>query len=174
MPHILTQILRRSIMTNSFVIATEDVQWGTGERAQTIQVRGLSYQDFVILFTTFGKGVDQIFNFIDAAAKGGSVANVNVKEFGAGLIADSPAAAALLIALAADMPDRAKDVARMPLPAQIKAMEKIYDLTVTEAGGLADFLALVTRIARSVATTTRSLNSSQLPEVPDNILATGS
>lgn len=149
-------------MANSFVIATEEVRWGQKERAQVLTVRGLSYQDFMVLFTTFGKGVDQVLSFIDASSKGGKVPDdFDLKEFGMGMIGSSPQVVALLIALAADLPSNRDDVARMPLPAQIDALEKIYELTVTEAGGLADFLALVSRIARNVTKATHSLRSNQ-------------
>lgn len=143
----------------TFVIATEDVVWGS-EKQNSLSVRGLSFQDFTLLFTQYGKPVDEIFKFIERAQSGGTV-DFDAKAFGADLISTAPQAVASLIALAADIPDRVTQVARMPLPVQIRCLEAIYKLTVEEAGGLNDFLALVVRIAKSVSQTTHLMSSHQ-------------
>ncbi len=141
-----------------FHISTETIEWGP--RPNRITVRGLSFEDFTVMFTTFGKETDQIFKFIESA-NSGEAADFDSTAFGKDLIFKAPKAVASLIALAADMPDRATEVARMPLPVQVKAMEAIYRMTIEEAGGLSDFLALVRRIAKSVSQTTRLMSSPQ-------------
>jgi hypothetical protein len=83
---------------------------------------------------------------------------LDLKEFGAGLIQKSPQLVAELIALATDQPDQATQVARMPLPVQIRLLEAVYRMTVTEAGGLADFLKLVLKVAQEVRITARAIN----------------
>ncbi len=149
-------------MTN-FSISTEQVQWGK-DNVNSVDIRGLSYQDFTTLFSDNGKVVDEIFTFIEQSnAPGGP--KFDAKEFGVGLIAKAPLVVAQMIALAADIPDRAKDVARMPLPVQTKCMEAIYRMTVEEAGGFSDFLALITRMAKAVRQKVRLMNLSLDPEM---------
>lgn len=143
-----------------FFISTEAIEWGPEARRNTITVRGLSFEDFTVLFSQFGKETDKIFQFIESLQESGK-ADFDAKAFGAELIASAPKAVASLIALAADMPDRATQVARMPLPVQIRALEAIYRMTVEEAGGIADFLAQVTRIAKGVSQTTHLMSSRQ-------------
>jgi hypothetical protein len=154
----------------NFVIATENVVWGA-EKQNSLTVRGLSFQDFTLLFTQYGKPVDEIFQFIERAQSGGAV-DFNAKAFGADLISTAPQAVASLIALAADEPDQATKAARMPLPVQIRCLEAIYKLTVEEAGGLNDFLALVMRIAKGVSQTARLMSSHQKIN-PNNEKPTG-
>jgi len=146
-----------------FVIPTETVSWGK-DSANSVVVRGLSYNDFVELFTEFGKAVDILFEVIEGGeAKIQSFAeNGGIKEFGAGMIKKSPQLVAKLIALATDSPSQATQVARMPLPVQMRLLEAVYRLTVEEAGGLADFLQLVLKIAREVRDIARAVN----PAVP--------
>lgn len=144
-----------------FFISTETIEWGSENKRNKIEVRGLSFEDFTVLFTTYGKATDDIFKFIENVQTG-ETADFDAKAFGADLIIKAPKAVASLIALAADMPDRATQVARMPLPVQVRALEAIYRMTIEEAGGLSDFLALVTRIAKSVSQTTRLLSSRQI------------
>lgn len=152
-----------------FVIPTERVTWGK-ESEYGVEVRGLSFHDFTQLFMQHGKALDKIFEFIEGGESAASDAanNFDVKEFGVGLIQKSPQLVAQLIALAADSPDRATQVARMPLPVQVKCLEAIYRLTVEEAGGLADFLKLVMQIAREVRVTARAVN----PATPLNDIGT--
>lgn len=143
-----------------FFISTETIEWGPENKRNKIIVRGLSFEDFTTLFKTYGKETDQIFKFIEGVQTGGT-ADFDAKAFGTDLIMQAPKAVANLIALAADMPDRATQVARIPLPVQVRAMEAIYRMTVEEAGGIYDFLALVLRIAKGVSQTARLMSSQQ-------------
>lgn len=144
-----------------FHISTEKVEWGPEDKRNCIEVRGLSFEDFTNMFTTYGKATDDIFKFIENM-QSGETADFDAKAFGADLIVKAPKAVASLIALAADMPDRVTQVARMPLPVQVRVLEAIYRMTIEEAGGLSDFLALVTRIAKGVSQTARLMNSRQI------------
>lgn len=139
-----------------FVVSTETVKWGTKD-SQTLEVRGLSFQDFTVLFTQYGKSVDSIFQFVESVQNPGSVSDFNAKEFGDGLLIHAPQAVATVIALAIDMPDRVTQVARMPLPVQLRCLEAIYKLTIEEAGGLEDFLAFVLRLAKNVSGAAKSM-----------------
>lgn len=145
-----------------FFISTETIEWGPENKRNRIEVRGLSFEDFTRLFTEYGKTTDQIFQFIENIQSSNGKMDFDAKAFGADLIVKAPKAVASLIALAADMPDRATQVARMPLPVQVRALEAIYRMTVEEAGGLSDFLALLLRIAREVSQTARLMNSQQM------------
>lgn len=145
-----------------FYISTEVIEWGPEKKRNRIEVRGLSFEDFTRLFTEYGKTTDQIFSFIENIQVNDGKMDFDAKAFGADLIVKAPKAVASLIALAADMPDRATQVARMPLPVQVRTLEAIYRMTVEEAGGLHDFLALVLRIAKQVSQTARLMNSQQM------------
>lgn len=141
-----------------FVIPTEKISWGKGA-GQVVEVRGLSFNDFTQLFVKHGKGLDQLFNFIEAGAgQLEAAASKDIKTFGSGFIMRAPELVAQLIAVAADSPDQAPKVAQLPLPVQIKCLEAIYRMTVEEAGGLADFMQLVLRIAEEVRITARAIN----------------
>src|SRR5690606_21816002 len=129
-----------------FHISTEVIEWGPENKRNKIEVRGLSFEDFTSLFSTYGKTTDDIFKFIENVQSGDKTSDFDAKAFGADLVVKAPKAVASLIALAADMPDRATQVARMPLPVQVRALEAIYRMTVEEAGGIHDFLSLVLRI----------------------------
>lgn len=129
-----------------FVIPTKTVEWGTS--GQVVEVRGLSFNDFTLLFTQFGPTVDRVFEFFGQLQSENP--EVDIKAFGVELLHSAPNVVASLIALAADMSDRVTQVARMPLPVQVRVLEAIYELTVTEAGGLQDFLQTVLRLAQSV------------------------
>lgn len=144
-----------------FFIPTETLEWGSDTRRSSIALRGLSFDDFTKMFTQYGKTTDDIFQFLESV-KSDDKSDFDAKAFGADLIAKAPKAVASLIALAADMPDREASVARMPLPVQIRALEVIYRLTIEEAGGLADFLDLVLRIAKGVSQKARLMNSQQI------------
>lgn len=145
-----------------FHVSTEVIEWGPENKRNRIEVRGLSFEDFTKLFTEYGKTTDQIFSFIENIQADDGKVDFDAKEFGTDLIVKAPKAVASLIALAADMPDRATQVARTPLPVQVRALEAIYRMTVEEAGGLSDFLALVLRIAKQVSQTARLMNSQQI------------
>lgn len=146
-----------------FVIPTTSVVWGQRVK-QSLEVRGMSFQDLTLLFTTHGKTVDKIFTMVEGM-NGNST--FDMKEFGAELLTQAPQVVATMIALATDMPDQA--AARMPFPVQVKILEAIYQMTVEEAGGLTDFLDLALRLMRSVRQVVPSMSSQMKPSLPDNI-----
>lgn len=140
------------------IIPTERVTWGKSVE-HGLEVRGLSFQDFTQLFMQHGKALDKVLEFIEGGDAAQAMASTfDVKAFGEGVITKAPQLVAQLIALAADMPDQATQVARMPLPVQMKLLQAIYRLTVEEAGGLADFLQLVLKLAQEVRVTARAIN----------------
>ena len=89
-----------------FVIPTEKVTWGKKEQ-HTLEVRGLSFQDFTVLFQTHGKVVEELFPFIEGFLGAQPEGPVDAKAFGKELLFKAPEVVAHLIALATDMPNRA-------------------------------------------------------------------
>jgi hypothetical protein len=152
-----------------FIIPTEKVMWGK-ESANGLEVRGLSFHDFTVLFSQYGSAVDKIFELIegDSSAAKDFAESIDVKAFGADLIKKAPQLVATLIALAADIPDRATQTERIPLPVQIKLLEAIYRLTVEDTGGLTNFIQLVMGLAKEVRLTARAFN----PTIPLNDIGT--
>lgn len=145
-----------------FVIPTEKVTWGKKEQ-HSLEVRGLSFQDFTVLFNTHGKLIEDLFPFIEGFLGSQPDGPVDGKAFGKELLFKAPEVVAHLIALAIDMPDRAV-AARMPLPVQIRILEVTWLLTIEESGGLTDFFELLLRLIQSTkqGVHSMSLNRAQL------------
>lgn len=152
-----------------FIIPTETVKWGR-ESANGLEVRGLSFHDFTVLFSQYGDAVDKIFELIegDSSTIKAFSDGIDIKAFGADLLKRAPQLVATLIALATDMPDRATQMERIPLPVQIKLLEAIYRLTVEDTGGLTNFIQLVLGLAKEVRLTARALN----PAIPESDIGT--
>jgi hypothetical protein len=139
---------------NDFLYSTTDVRWGK-EGEKVLTVRGLSTQDLTIAIRTHKDSLTKAFSFVEERFDD----DQSLTEFGMELMEQFPDLVALLIALAADMPDRAGEVLRLPAPLQLKLMEAIYELTIEDTGGLQDFLQNVFALLNRMKVTTRSLNS---------------
>jgi hypothetical protein len=147
-----------------FILPTLNVSWGKSS-THSLEVRGLGFQDITELFVTHGKEVEQVFTIVEnAMGASGDPSNLDVKAFGAELITKIPQVVAHVIALATDMPDRAK-AARMPFPVQLQILESTYILTIEETGGLESFFEQLLHLLRSVKQTIHSLSSNQETEL---------
>ena len=69
-----------------FVIPTKTVEWGTS--GQVVEVRGLSFNDFTLLFTQFGPTVDRVFEFFGQLQSENP--EVDIKAFGVELLHSAP------------------------------------------------------------------------------------
>ncbi|KAE8546147.1 phage pre-tape measure protein [Marinobacter nauticus] len=137
-----------------FLYSTKDVRWGKdGEKVLT--VRGLSTQDLTIAIRTHKDSLTRAFSMIEGRLDD----DQSLTEFGMELMEQFPELVALLIALAADKPDKAGEVLRLPAPLQLKLVEAIYELTIEDTGGLQDFLQNVFVLLNRMKVTTHSLNS---------------
>ena len=149
---------------NDFLYSTTDVRWGKAGKEKVLNVRGLSVQDLTTAIRTHKDSLNKAFSL----AEGRLEEDQDLTEFGMELMEQFPDLVALLIALAADMPDRAGEVKHLPAPVQLKLMMAVYEMTIEDTGGLQDFLQQVFAILKQVKTVTHSLNSTQ-----DQIANTG-
>lgn len=138
-----------------FLYETKDVTWGKAGAEKVLSVRGLSTQDLTIAFRTHKDSINKAF----ALAEGRVEDDQDITAFGMELMEQFPNLVALLIALAADIPDRAREISRLPAPTQLKLMLAVYELTIEDTGGLQDFLQQVFALLNRVKTATHSLNS---------------
>lgn len=134
---------------DDFFIPTETISLGKAN----LTVRGLSYADITKILNKFGiQSVEQLLSKLE---------NFEKLDFGR-IINDFPDQVAFIIALAADMSDRVSDIARMPAPAQTRAIIAIYNLTVVEPGGIESFfesvLAMLSGIRKSLPDLSNSLS----------------
>ncbi len=138
-----------------FLYSTEEVKWGKAGNEKVLNVRGLSVQDLTTAIRDHKDSLNKAFSF----AEGRLEEDQNLTEFGMELMEQFPELVALLIALAADMPNRAGEIKHLPAPVQLRLMVAIYELTIEDTGGLQDFLHQVFAIINQLKKTTHSLNS---------------
>ena len=125
---------------------TVDIVYGkNGKRKLT--VRGLCSEDITTLVR---KHKDQMAQIFDLLEKGFDIQDESMKEFGWELLERFPKLVAQVVALAADKSNQVEGVSKLPTPVQIKALKEIYDLTITDTGGLNDFLELVTSMVTNI------------------------
>lgn len=142
-----------------FLYETKDVTWGKAGSEKVLRVRGLSTQDLTHAFRTHKDSINKAF----ALAENRVEDDQKITEFGMELMDQFPELVALLIALAADIPDRAGEIVRLPAPTQLRLMLAVYELTIEDTGGLQDFLQTVFALLNRVKTVTHSLNSPMEP-----------
>lgn len=132
-----------------FLYDTETVTWGKNGK-KSLTVRGLSSEDLTVAIRHHKESLDKLFNLVEGKLQ---LENDQLTGFGMELMDQFPSLVALLIALAADMPNRAGEVQRLPVPVQLRLIEAIYQLTIEDTGGLNDFLSRVFTLLRQVRTT---------------------
>lgn len=140
-----------------FLYSTQDVKWGREGNEKVLTVRGLSTQDLTTAIRTHKDSLTKAFNL----AEGRLEDDQSITEFGMELMEQFPELVAQLIALAADIPDKAGEVIRLPVPIQFRLVTAIYELTIEDTGGLEDFLDQVFAVLKRLRVTTHSLNSLQ-------------
>lgn len=125
-------------------VLTEKVDLPGGK---SFAVRGLSLIDIAPLIAGRRKQIEAFFTRY--AKKAGLRKNVStdmVIDAGMDLLSIAPELAAEIIASAADTPHLAAKVSKLPLTAQMEALEKIGRLTFDAAGGPEKFVAALGRL----------------------------
>lgn len=133
-------------MTES-LFDTLEIPYGRNNRK--LVVRGLSLTDVSKIIVDHKEDLDFLFDDKTKDAAKEAVKD-DPKAFGWKLVTQFPVLASKLVALAADMPDRAGEVMNLPAPVQLNAIEAIYQLTVEDNGGLQDFLDRILRTIETV------------------------
>jgi len=129
------------------VIDTREIPY----RKQTFTVRGLCFNDLVVLFREHGARLDQL--------KAAGTGSLNLEA----LMVQFPDVIAHGIALAADAPEKRATVAKMPLGVQIKAALAVWELTMQDAGTLEQLLGEITAAFTAAKLGVGSLNSMAVP-----------
>lgn len=122
---------------NEVLYDTEIIKFGK-EGKKSLIVRGLCTQDLTIAAKKHKGTMKELFDLLEGGLSAGREA-----EFGWELMDKFPDLAVQMIALAADMPDRAGELSKLPAPVQLKVLEAIYRLTIEDTGGMDDFLERV-------------------------------
>lgn len=102
------------------VIDTRKIPVGQGK---TVELRPLNTTDVICLINEFEEITALLFEGVDFKNM-----DMTAKE----LIARAPAIAYLAIAMAADEPESAEMVSKLPLPVQIDLLRNLYDMTFPE------------------------------------------
>ena len=103
-----------------------------------LRVRGVSLNDIELLLRAHLNAVETLFALVQGAKVGPEAGDASAR-FILSLVQDAPDFAAQIIALAADEPDQAATVKRLPFPTIVDALTKIGRLTFEEAGGIEGF-----------------------------------
>lgn len=119
------------------------IEFGDGH---SLSVRGLNVPDLTQLIEVHQDAARELYDRV-TGRDGEVITTFDAGSLAAALAATVPAMVAHTIALAADVPDRIEDVAKLPIDVQVAALEKIAGLTLAMSGGLGNFLEMVTRIS---------------------------
>lgn len=137
-----------------FDVPTLKVSWASGGKQYGFEVRGLSDEDLVKLVRDNDEALNKAFNAVQGVSGQNpeDLTNTNAVEFGKALLEAVPELVAQMIALAADMPDKAPVVRKMPAPIKLQALTAVWQLTVIDTGGLEPFLEQVLGLMKGLRT----------------------
>lgn len=124
---------------------TDTIQAGD----QTVTVRALTLADVTILVDGYWSEIKSIYDYyvsIESDVEPDAKFNRMILE----CVRIAPDLAAAIIAVSAGEPDEVETAKSLPFTVQVDALVKITTLTLTEAGGLGNFSAVLRRAAESV------------------------
>lgn len=116
----------------------------------SFDVRGLSFIDISALMRTHMDDLESMFNLYEAEANNATFGNVAMARYATRLISDAPGLVSHVIALAADEPGMVNKVERLPIVAQLDALQKIGKLTFEEVGGVKKLIEMVSNLAKDL------------------------
>ncbi len=129
------------------------------EPAKTITVRGLSSEDVMRLVKIHGPAMSAIFDKVTKNAIDLDLNNMS--NIASVLLDQAPAIVSDTIVIACDSKDvvAAFEVAqRLPVSAQLKALEAIAELTFVEGGGVGEFFETVIRMMKGTTGLVKTLS----------------
>lgn len=118
-----------------FKIFTETVSFKGG----SVTVRGLALDDITVLLHNKLADLDDLMALYGDHVDD-RVAITATAQYAIGLVRRSPDLVATIISLAADEPELEAKARRLPMPTQVKLIERIVELTFVEAGGVKKFI----------------------------------
>lgn len=101
----------------------------------SFEVRALSFTDLSALVRLHYTDLEALFTIYEQEAATGGISSVSVARYATGLIKDAPGLVSHIIARAADEPELVDVAGRLPLLAQVDALQAIGKLTFEEVGG---------------------------------------
>jgi len=134
-------------------IPTETVEVPGG----TIAVRGLGLPDLTYLLRYHGEALEGVYLEKIVSAEADPEA-FNMAALARAVMEAAPMAVAQAVALAADEPDMATKVARLSIPTQIEAIEKVLVLTFPTEESVGNVLRAVLRGSRTAQNLMAGLN----------------
>lgn len=109
----------------------------------SFDVRGLSIIDLSQLMRTHLNDLDALFDLYEKEANNISFGNVAMAKYATRLISDAPGLVSHIIALSADEPEMVNAAERLPMMAQLDAIQKIGKLTFEEVGGVKKLIEMI-------------------------------
>jgi hypothetical protein len=132
------------------VIETRDIEIGPG---QFFTVRGLNLNDLIGVAFDHSPALVKLYDMFMAQHDAGEAFTMElVKKIGLQALREFPDTIFLLIAHAADEPEAVATVRRLPLMAQLEAMEQIVILSIKSEAMLKKLQEIVLRLIEGVTT----------------------
>lgn len=120
----------------------------------SVTVRGLSIDDFTMLFNKHLNDINKLFDLHGKALTMDKFSET--MQIATRLVSEAPDVAARVIALACDEPDQMEKARKLVVPLQIEVIKKVLQLTFDEAGGIRNFLTGLRQIASAVIPSLRT------------------
>ena len=117
----------------------------------SITVRGLSLQDLSPLLTSYRPQLQAIWSKIEAVREGKTLGDIDIAEAIQIALEICPPIVGGLIAMAADEAHLSEKAARLPISAQVDAIDAISTLTFEQNGGSAKLWEAVIKMIKGVA-----------------------
>lgn len=118
--------------------------------AQTLEFRGLSFNDVTLLMAGFETEIDQVF----ALYEGRGLSVDALGNLGQVLLEKAPELLCMCLAIAMDVPDPARvaeQFSKAPGGFQLLAFEAVFSLTVEPAGGAKEFFGRLSSLLPGMA-----------------------
>lgn len=115
--------------------------------------------DLTIAIRLFSTREKQITELFDEAQRQGLTKNPDPRRIGIMLIGIAPDFVAEAIAHAAEEPGSAANVRKLPISAQLEAIEAIFDLTLGAEGGVKKLGETVVRLLQKSTQAFKEINS---------------
>lgn len=112
-------------------------------------VRGLALDDVAVLMRSHLTDLNALMNIYDSTGSDAVKTNAMAK-YALKLVQEAPGLVANLIAIAADEPNEVDLFRALSMPLQLRAIEKIGELTFVEAGGPKNFIESLINLFRVI------------------------
>ncbi len=130
-----------------------------------VTIHGLTLNEATLLVDAYWPHLKAVYDFYGSTDSTASV-DERVSQTILECVRIAPELAASIIAIAAGEPDATAEAKSLPFTVTIDALVKIVTLTMVEAGGLGNFLAVLRRAVDSAKTALPATAAPQPSDVP--------